>query len=827
VASSAKPVFSVQVRELIEFAWRSGDLGGDRQFVGRERGLAGTRGHRKIQRSRPAGYQKEVPVSYELEADALVLRIQGRLDGLWVSPSEAIIEEIKTVQGPWDHRADPLHWAQAKIYGYICTQDHSWNQVTLQLTYLDLETGEVTEFREPWAEPALTQFFQATTAIYLDWITQQQRWRRLRDESIRALNFPFSDYRPGQRQLAVAVYRTLARGGCLFVEAPTGIGKTVAIIFPALKAIAEGKLDRIFYLTARTVGRMVAEHTFARLRQNGLRLLVLTLTAKEKICRRQGQSCDQLNCALAIGYYDRVKVAMRAALNRENLTREVIEDIAQVHQVCPFELSLDLSEWVEAVICDYNYVFDPQVYLRRHFDEPKENYALLVDEAHNLVDRAREMFSAELDNREIHEVRCALKEAVPRCARALSRLSAALRKMGGSLGSSSILAETREAVGEMDLFSQENIPDEQGAKPPNKGDGLTFKAGRDGILTTPQLPEHLIPLIEKALQEAEVWLVKNQPAEFRQSLLELFFRLQAFLRVAELFDTSYVTLHESISGRAALLRLFCLDPSQWLRQTWQRGQATVFFSATLTPIDYYRVLLGGSEADPWLQLPSPFPPEHLAALVQGRIRTHLRARAETLDEVVQAIITLVQCRRGNYLVYLPSYPYLCLVQEHFHRLRPELPVLAQRPGMTESEREDFLAAFNTDHQDTLVGFAVMGGIFGEGIDLVGDRLIGAIMVGVGLPQLCVERDLISEYFEAKTGAGFDYAYRFPGMNRVLQAAGRVIRSETDRGVVLLIDTRFLEPGYRRLFPAWWQVQWINQAAELQAAGCRFWSGLGP
>ena len=610
VASSSKPVISVQVRELIELACRTGDLGGDRQFVGRERGLAGTRGHRKIQRSRPAGYQKEVAVSYELDAGEFRLRVQGRLDGLWVSPSEVVIEEIKTVQGPWDHTADPLHWAQVKIYGYICAQDHAWNQVILQLTYLDLETGEVTEFREPWAEPALTHFFQATTAIYLDWITQQQRWRRIRDESIRALNFPFSDYRPGQRPLAVTAYRTLVRGGCLFVEAPTGIGKTVAIIFPTLKAIAEGKLDRIFYLTARTVGRMVAENTFAQLRQSGLRLQSLTLTAKEKICPNQDQPCDQAHCALAIGYYDRVKPAMRATLSRENLTREVIEASAHAYQVCPFELSLELSEWVDAVVCDYNYVFDTQVYLRRHFDEPKGNYALLVDEAHNLVDRAREMYSAELESREIHKVQRAIKETVPRCARALGRLAAALRNMGESSGSPSMPAESGKVAVELDLFFPESVPPEMSTKPPGKGDVLPFKMGRDGVLTTPYCPEHLIPLIEKALQEAEAWLVKNQPAEFRSSLLELFFRLQAFLRVAEQFDASYVTLHEPPSGRAALLRrpnikaaqqrrptrfitstgansgvqssqelgawsrlrLFCLDPSRWLGRPGNAGR---------------------------------------------------------------------------------------------------------------------------------------------------------------------------------------------------------------------------------------------------------------
>jgi DNA excision repair protein ERCC-2 len=329
----------------------------------------------------------------------------------------------------------------------------------------------------------------------------------------------------------------------------------------------------------------------------------------------------------------------------------------------------------------------------------------------------------------------------------------------------------------------------------------------------------MLPL-ENALKEAETWLARNQPADFRDSLLKLYFRLHAFQRTAQLYDERFVTITEP--GRFTRIRIFCLDPSFLLRQALARGKAAIFFSATLSPIDYYRSLLGGDPEDPRLQLPSPFPPEHLAVLVQDRIRTHFKARAETLADVVAAIRALVQGRPGNYLVYLPSYQYLTTVQEQFHALEPAIPILVQRPGMSEPEREAFLAAFAVEHGETLVGFAVMGGVFGEGIDLVGDRLIGAVIVGVGLPQLCIERDLIRDYFQAQTGAGFDYAYTFPGMNRVLQATGRVIRSETDRGVVLLIDARFAEPRYRRLFPAWWQPARVRSLSDIGQALRRFW-----
>ena len=432
MASASKPVLSVQVRELVEFALREGDLGGARDFVGPNRALAGTRGHQRLQRSRPAGYQKEVRLSHEIETAEFILRIQGRIDGLLVTREgerprepkmpgqsghesgdvrargdarppadveEVLLEEIKTVQGGWDRVADPLHWAQAKIYGYIYAHDNALEQIDIQLTYLDLDTGELTEFRNQFTLTDLSAFFEQTTAIYLDWLRAHHHWCQQRDESIRALTFPFTRYRSGQRQLAVAAYRALARGGRLFLEAPTGIGKTISVLFPAIKALGEGKLERIFYLTARTVGRAVAEKAIADLRQAGLRLRTLTLTAKEKICVQEGQPCDALTCPFARGYYDRRRPAMRAALAREEITRPVLEAVSREHQVCPFELGLDVSSWVDVVVCDYNYVFDPKVYLRRHFAEEPGDYAFLVDEAHNLVDRAREMFSADLETR--------------------------------------------------------------------------------------------------------------------------------------------------------------------------------------------------------------------------------------------------------------------------------------------------------------------------------------------------------------------------------------------------------------------------------------------
>jgi len=805
-APASKPAWTISVRDLVEFVLRAGNLATSREFTGSGRALAGIRGHQSIQRSRPAGYLTEVSVEHQVEAGDFTLQIRGRIDGLLITSEHVLLEEIKTVGAGWDHQPDPLHWAQAKFYGFMHARENSLKELDLQLVYLELPNGKVTAFRQTFSFAELAGFAAATVAVYVDWLRERQQWRLARDASIRGLAFPFPNYRPGQRELAVAAYRVLAGGGRLFLTAPTGIGKTISVLFPAVKALGEGKLERIFYLTARTVGRAIAEKALADLRRNGLKLRAVTLTAKEKICVREGQPCDPLTCPLALGYYDRVKPAMREALAQAEIIRPVLEAVAQKHQVCPFELSLDVSLWADAVICDYNYVFDPQVYLRRHFPEEGGDYGFLVDEAHNLVDRAREMFSAELDGREIFDVKRSAQRGAPRCARALAKLHTAMRKLGAATAARSEVFEASDPAVELNLFPA------PAARP---------RPEPAGVPLSHAFPDALREPLETALAEAESWLARNQPAEFREALLALFFRLHAFRRTAETYDERFVTLSENEPH--GKVRLFCLDPAVLLRQALARGKAAIFFSATLTPVDYYRALLGGAPEDPVLQLSSPFPPENLAVLVQDRIQTQLKGRAESLGDVVAAIEILVAGRPGNYLVYFPSYQYLNDALQLFQTRRPSIPVLVQRPRMTEPEREAFLAAFQAEPGRTLVGFAVLGGIFGEGIDLAGECLIGAVIVGVGLPQLCVERDLIRDYFQAQNAAGFDYAYTFPGMNRVLQAVGRVIRSDTDRGVVLLIDARFNETRYRRLFPAWWKFLRIRQAAALAEAVSRFWA----
>ena len=775
-----KKVVSVSVRDLVSFVLRTGDLGGGAQFNSPNRALEGTRGHQRLQKSRPAGYESEVAVSCMRETPDFTLELKGRIDGVWIRDGELLIEEIKTVSNLSRAEADPLHWGQAKIYAYLYARDRHIGRVHVQITYVALDSHEVVEFRESCTLETLSSFFEKVVSEYLEWICAHRAWIQSRDESIAQLDFPFQTYRPGQRSLAVAVYRTIKTRGRLFAEAPTGIGKTMSVLFPSIKALGEGRIEKIFYATAKTIGRSVAESTLADLRAKGLGIRAVTLTAREKICFNNGQPCDLKTCPFAIGYYDRIKNALKASLDRESFTRTDIEKLAREFQICPFELSLDLSLWADVVICDYNYVFDPSACLKRFFSGERQDFAILVDEAHNLVERAREMFSAVLEKNEILALRATLHDELPACARILNRINARFLK-----------------------FCKE--------------DGWQ---ARQEQLVRPGVPEKLTHALRDFCEEAELWLVQNHPSHFRRPLLEFYFQCLAFLRVAELYDDRYLTTFHPRSGR---LRLFCIDPAPQIRAALENIGASVFFSATLTPIGYFMESLAGEIGHHHLKLDSPFPSANLEILVHPKITTRLRERESSYDEIVAAIAAMARAKAGNYLVYFSSYEYMQKVLDRFRARHPEIESTVQTSGMAEAAREEFLSRFQHNSVRTMVAFAVLGGVFGEGIDLVGERLIGVAVVGVGLPQLCLERDLIREYWQRDARSGFNFAYTYPGMNRVLQAAGRVIRSERDRGVVLLLDERFGKGEHRNLFPPWWGHRTVTSAKQIEQAATRFWS----
>lgn len=769
---------------MVEFVLREGDL-----FVGgfqpRDRAVAGTRGHQKVQQSRPEGYEAEIPIVHRVEQDGLRLEIFGRIDGIFTGDDPPAIEEIKTTTLPLDMIGadhNRLHWAQGQCYAYMYALQLGLNEIQLQLTYYQLETQAVKTFRRSFSLAELEQFFSELVAAYLAWATMTATWKIERDDSIRAFDFPYTAYRTGQRDMAVAVYKTIRQKGLLFIQAPTGVGKTIAALFPAIKAVGMGLVSKIFFLTAKTPGRLIAEKSLQDMRQAGLRFKSVTLTAKDKACFCVAAGLDPEECSYAKNYYGKVNAALADIYRHEAINRELLAEVAQQHEVCPFELSLDLALWVDCIICDYNYAFDPRVYLRRFFDNSSDPYVFLVDEAHNLPDRAREMFSAELERRMVLE----LKQNLP----------------GHLLGLTNALERLNRALRDKRKQSQ---------------------AGDQPALIERHLPEELLKAVRKFSHEAEAWLVLNQKTAFRQAVLDFYFECQTYLRVAEGFDGCYVSYFEPIGKAGLKTKLYCLDPAPLLKEALGRSQSAIFFSATLLPMDYFQQLIAGPGNRPRLMLPSPFPAENLGLLIHDRIATTYTRRAGSYSDVAQIIAAACRARPGNYLVFFPSYAYLLAVVEQLQPYVPERHLLIQAQGMTEAEREQFLARFSAGNSDLLIGCAVMGGIFGEGIDLVGERLIGAIVVGVGLPQLCLERDLIKEYFNRRNNQGFAYAYQYPGLNRVLQAAGRVIRSETDRGVIVLIDERFTQARYRGLFPSAWRAyQVARNNAELEEKLARFW-----
>ncbi|MGD8521849.1 MAG: helicase C-terminal domain-containing protein [Desulfobacterales bacterium] len=775
-----KQELRIAARELVHHTMRSGDLAFE--FLGPARPVEAIRAHQNIQNSRPDTYQAEVPISYHIETDQFLLTIGGRIDGVFTEPERVVIEEIKTTARSLEYVAqneEPLHWGQLKTYAYMYASQFGLDQIDAQLTYYQIDHGEMREFKNSFAVVELEEFFKDLVERYLQWAVTMANWCRWRDDSILNLGFPFPAYRPGQRTMAVAVYRTIKNDGQLLIQAATGIGKTMAVVFPALKILGETRSSKIFYLTARTTGRTVAEKALNELRHRGLKLKSLTLTAKDKICFNPQYACHPDECEYAKGHYDRVDDALKEIFHQDAFTRDVILEAARTHRVCPFEFSLDLSLWADFIICDYNYAFDPRVFLRRFFQEENDDYTFLIDEAHNLVDRSREMFSAEIFKQPILAVRRLVKNNLPQIYKSLGKINSWLVKA------------RRECEATGQSIAQKDAPHD------------------------------LFPLLRRFMHLTENWLSLNIKTSYREALLELFFAISGFLRVADQYDDSYTTCYEKID-KDLKIKLFCIDPSGHLNHALKRCHAAIFFSATMTPISYFKTILGCEDHADRLILPSPFPRENFGVFVSHRVSTLYRQRHQTKSEVTKAILTFVTQHHGNFLLYFPSYEYMLMVYDLFQAECSQIDTIIQTPGMSESERDAFLERFAQQNPETLVGFAVMGGIFGEGIDLVGNRLSGAAVVGVGLPAISLENELIRHYFEKFFNAGFEFAYLYPGINRVLQAAGRVIRTEEDRGVVLLIDQRYATARYRSLLPEHWRpIQAINHqqlAEDLQA----FW-----
>lgn len=836
------------VRNLVEFILRGGDIDNRSGRMITDAMMEGSKIHRKIQRSMGENYQAEVPLALTIEAEEYMLVIEGRADGIAYgefpnqnSEKEAYtqdtfldrtgkseemvyIDEIKGVYRNVATMEAPVyvHKAQAMCYAYIYALQNHLDQIGVQMTYCNLDTEDVKLFQEVFAWDTLADWFGNLIAEYRKWADWQIMWRRKRQESIQNLEFPYP-YREGQRKLVGDVYRTIRRGKNLFIQAPTGVGKTISTIFPAVKAVGEELADRIFYLTAKTITATVAKETFGLLREQGYQAKIIQLTAKEKLCLCGNTAieqeaadqdnpypdfpqikleCNPQNCPYAKGHFDRVNDAVFELLQASDLfTREEILAQARKHRVCPFELSLDVATWCDNILCDYNYVFDPNVYLKRFFqDSSKEKYLFLVDEAHNLVDRSREMYSATLYKEDILAVKKIMKPHNQAIAWTLDKCNKAMLDFKRECENYSVC----ESVGV-----------------------LTF---------------YLMRLISQMEEFFE------KPREFpdKKTVLDFYFELRNFVNIYDLVDENYVIYDEMQEDGRFMIKLFCVDPSKNLQKCIDKSVSTIFFSATLLPINYYKRLLSTKEDNYAIYAQSTFDEtQRLLAFGRDVSTKYTRRGPAEYEKIARYIRAAIRSKKGNYMVFFPSYKMMQDVYDVFVRveresdtrngvavsdepsiaeesLKESLTIIMQHSNMNEAEREEFLQAFEQEDGGTLVAFCVMGGIFGEGIDLKNDRLIGAVIVGTGLPQISNEREILKQYYDKQGLSGFDYAFRYPGINKVLQAAGRVIRTQEDRGIIVLLDERFLQSDYNALYPREWKNRIVGNVETVDAEICKFW-----
>ena len=775
-------IIRISVRSLVEFILREGDI--DNRVSGsmeKDAMLLGGKIHRKIQSRMGTNYTAEVPLKIQMPCDGFVLQIEGRADGVLKDDGKVLIDEIKGILRSLEHLEAPVpvHLAQAKCYAYIYAVQNSLKCIDVQMTYCQMETEEIRRFCQEFEFQELQTWFQDLVTQYEKWAKFEIEWRNVRNDSIRQIEFPFP-YREGQRDLVVSVYRTILRKKKLFIQAPTGVGKTMATVFPAVRAVGEGLGEKIFYLTAKTIMRTVAEQAFSLLKEKGLLYKTITLTAKEKICFCEEAECNPDACPYAKGHFDRVNDAVFDLITHSgDWSREVLEEQAKKHMVCPFEMSLDVSNWADAVICDYNYAFDPQAHLKRFFSESgKGEYLFLIDEAHNLVERGREMYSASLYKEDLLEVRKLVKAEDPKLAKGLSECNQQFLELKRECEHYQILKSV----------------------------------------------SHIALKLMNVLSKLEDYLEECKDAEKKKRVLDFYFAVRSFLNVHDIMDENYVIFSEMMEDGRFQIKLFCVNPAVNLQNYLEQGNSTIFFSATLLPVHYYKKLLSVEKDDYAVYAHSSFPQENKFLFIGTDVSTRYTRRGEsTYQRFARYIAVMAEQKKGNYMAFFPSYRFLEEVHTCFLEcVDHEVDSICQVSYMDEEQREEFLEEFEQEREKSLVAFCVMGGIFSEGIDLTDDKLIGAVIAGTGPPQVCTEREILKQYFNAADMDGFDYAYLYPGMNKVLQSAGRVIRTESDRGVILLLDDRFRAMRYREVFPREWQQYQLGSVKNLEQEIRTFW-----
>lgn len=815
----------VSVRNLVEFILRSGNIDNRRAQAPENAMQEGGRIHRMIQRRMGSDYHAEVSLRHQVDAGDYTILVEGRADGIIIQAAgeipdtpeladaavapayrDSVTVTIDEIKGTYREinkikEAVPVHLAQAKCYAYIYSAQYDLRSIRVRLTYCNIDTEEIKYFHYEYDRQELAVWFEELMAGYRKWADFQFAWQKQREQSIKELSFPFP-YREGQKELVTYVYQTIYHGRKLFIEAPTGAGKTIATLFPAVKAMGEGLGERIFYLTAKTITRTVAEDAIVLMRSKGLKLKSVILTAKDKICFMEETQCNPEYCPYARGHFDRINDAMYDLLTHsDNFDREAIEAYAEKHQVCPFEMCLDMSLFADAVICDYNYLFDPHVYLKRFFAEGVQgSYIFLIDEAHNLVERGRDMYSAALKKEDFLSLKKVVREYDGRMYHQLERCNREL------------LSLKREC----DDYAYED--------------------------------EASIALFVRALVKLsgvmDAYLEEHEDSPIKQEILDFYFRVSHFLLIHENLDRDYVIYTQLEADGSFVLKLFCVNPARNLRECMMRGRTAILFSATFLPIQYYKSLLGGGGEDYEVYARSVFDESRKGLFVADDVTSKYTRRSDMEYYNIAAYIhKITSLREGNYMVFFPSHAFLQQVYDiydRYFRNPGQVECVLQEEYMNERSREEFLARFETEEilseeelqaaihmeieqeERTLIGFCVLGGIFSEGIDLKKDSLIGALIVGTGLPLVCNEREILKQYFDSQGENGFDYAYRYPGMNKVLQAAGRVIRTVEDVGIVTLLDERFLTSSYLRLFPREWASYERVCLTQIEDRVERFW-----
>lgn len=823
----------ISVRSFVEFLLRSGDIDNRRSRGSEDAMVQGARIHRMIQRRMGMEYQAEVRLVETISGKGYSIVLEGRADGIIREEKNkrVVVDEIKTTYRELKKitAPEPEHLAQAKCYAYIYAKQNLLEEIGIRMTYCNIDTEQIKYFHENIKFSTLKKWFHGLLKEYKKWADFEYKWKKIRQKSIEEITFPF-EYRKGQKQLVGYVYQTICRQKKLYMEAPTGVGKTISTVYPSIKAIGEGKADKLFYLTAKTVTGTVARETLNLLRQKGLCFKSVVITAKEKICPLEECKCNPESCPYAKGHYDRINDAVYRLLTCEDtFDRDVILEYALTYEVCPFEMGLDMSLFSDGIICDYNYLFDPKAYLRRFFgDGSRGSYLFLIDEAHNLVERGREMYSAGLLKEDFLKFREVIKPYSPYLARLSGKCNKELLILKKECEDYKVL----ESCG--------------------------------GFITA----------CNKLHGAINNYLDDHEDCPVKEEILKFYFEISDFMDTYDRMDEKhYVTYTGYNENDSFFIKEFCVDPSEELKQCMDKGVAAVLFSATFLPIQYYKGLLGGTKEDYEVYAKSTFSPKRQLQLIGYEVTSrYTRRGGQEYLNIARYIYSLVNARAGRYMAFFPSHAFLEKVYEAFNSLygnMEDICLLMQRAYMKEEEREAFLRYFLNEEEvsfegkismevlvdkedgeettdletagvikpegdagtdmeplsKTIIGFCVMGGIFGEGIDLKKDSLIGAVIVGTGLPQVCAEREILKKHFEQAGENGFDYAYKYPGMNKVLQAAGRVIRTAEDAGIVALLDERFMQAGYRKLFPAEWQQVTPVAIENAGIAAADFWEGI--